>query len=1125
MKKFAWYPLIIGLFLLVIASGVMAEPEKGVIYINSNPSEAEIYLTSATATPDIADSLNVSDTEGFTPKQFFVEPGEYRIFLKKYGYTTWWSEKFTVVAGGETQNFGTVNLSDKNPVYGAIHIDSNPPGAELKLERIVDPDVNSLIYSKTPASLESLPPGQYNYTITMPGYYDYTGTELIKSGEVTEVYTPLTPLPDSADITFKTDPAGARVLLIGGKMDSIGSSSLEKIESVMNNFNGTSEEAEAAIKEEVSANTAIPSKLTYGFVGTTPFTMELQQGLYYASYSLDGYWKDGSIFNVTAGKDDTVEKTLTATPEFVDVYFESNVDEISGIDGEKGAHIYVNGVDSESYTPCWVSLPSERLVNVTFEKARLYNSVSITVDSTLFMGRASKWNKLIELSKSQYTITATSDEHSKIEPSGVRSVFAGDSYDFELSGDTPKYLAGNLTINRSYPATTEVFECNSDYCPYQLANVLGDVNLTLNSKVKQVFVNATAGKGGNVTPAEYEGLHYYDYGNDSVLYKFVPAEDYVIDKLWVDAKEYPGLDEIKFASMTDSHTVYGTFRPTMVTISHDVSEGGQLLDNGVPAESYKIPYLGCTHTYEIVPDAGYRINISKTYWEGVKDTSELGGESIPVISICNVTKDSILHVAFDKGEYLVKASAQTGGTISPSGEMTASYGDNFSFVSTESSGYSLSEITDNNVSMGPVSPYNITVFEDHDIVAFFRNAFTITPSANEGGIIEPSTPQAVEDGGSASFLITADTCNTIGDVLVDGESTGSWESPYTFTFTDVHKDHTIEAVFKPKTYNISVIENEGGIINPNGTHGNVTVNCGANQEFTIIPNSGNALRDLLVDGQSIGRKSNYTFESVVNDHTIEAIFVMPPIPDFSADRTRVPVMYPVSFHDLTKNNPTAWVWDLGDGTITDVREPVHYYTEVGNYTISLSAINEAAPDGVKVTKENYITVTNEPIACFTCNPEGGTVPSGVRVNFTDCSLNAETGISWGWNFGDSEEGAISKNTTHVYTSPGVYQVTHKVEKPYVGTDYAYDTVIIMQEPVADFTAHPVSGDAPLKVQFEDKSGGFPTSYSWLFGDNTGSFDQNPEHVYSVPGNYTVSLTITSDEGTDTKTEEGYIVVK
>jgi serine protease AprX len=79
-------------------------------------------------------------------------------------------------------------------------------------------------------------------------------------------------------------------------------------------------------------------------------------------------------------------------------------------------------------------------------------------------------------------------------------------------------------------------------------------------------------------------------------------------------------------------------------------------------------------------------------------------------------------------------------------------------------------------------------------------------------------------------------------------------------------------------------------------------------------------------------------------------------------------------------------------------------------------------------------------------------------------------------------------------------------------------------PVADFSAKPVSGYAPLQVSFSDMSTGAPVSWSWDFGDGNTSTDQNPIHTYSTVGKYTIGLTVNNEVGSSTATKSDYINV-
>ncbi|MGB6382393.1 MAG: PKD domain-containing protein, partial [Syntrophobacteria bacterium] len=73
-----------------------------------------------------------------------------------------------------------------------------------------------------------------------------------------------------------------------------------------------------------------------------------------------------------------------------------------------------------------------------------------------------------------------------------------------------------------------------------------------------------------------------------------------------------------------------------------------------------------------------------------------------------------------------------------------------------------------------------------------------------------------------------------------------------------------------------------------------------------------------------------------------------------------------------------------------------------------------------------------------------------------------------------------------------------------------------QAPTASITASPTSGDAPLSVSFNDSGSNDPdgsiVSYSWNFGDGTSGTGVTAGHTYNNSGNYTVSLTVTDDNG-------------
>jgi len=150
---------------------------------------------------------------------------------------------------------------------------------------------------------------------------------------------------------------------------------------------------------------------------------------------------------------------------------------------------------------------------------------------------------------------------------------------------------------------------------------------------------------------------------------------------------------------------------------------------------------------------------------------------------------------------------------------------------------------------------------------FTLKTYTINASAREGGTVSPSGSLTVGHDGRQSITITPDECYRIADVIVDGTSVGT--DPF-YTFRFVSADHTIEAIFEREaSYTITASADSGGQISPAG---DVNLSCGTGRRFTITPDENYRVSDLLIDGQSIGAFTSYTFRDVNKDYEIEARF-------------------------------------------------------------------------------------------------------------------------------------------------------------------------------------------------------------------------------------------------------------
>lgn len=85
---------------------------------------------------------------------------------------------------------------------------------------------------------------------------------------------------------------------------------------------------------------------------------------------------------------------------------------------------------------------------------------------------------------------------------------------------------------------------------------------------------------------------------------------------------------------------------------------------------------------------------------------------------------------------------------------------------------------------------------------------------------------------------------------------------------------------------------------------------------------------------------------------------------------------------------------------------------------------------------------------------------------------------------------------------------------YIANNRSSDVTVILDnanEPVAEFSASPTTGLAPLEVSFTDESTGNPTRWSWNFGDGKVSTEQNPVHTYKEDGMFTVGLMVSLNE--------------
>ncbi len=246
-----------------------------------------------------------------------------------------------------------------------------------------------------------------------------------------------------------------------------------------------------------------------------------------------------------------------------------------------------------------------------------------------------------------------------------------------------------------------------------------------------------------------------------------------------------------------------------------------------------------------------------------------------------------------------------------------------------------------------------------------------------------------------------------------------------------------------------------------------------------------------------------------------------PVPEFGADVTSGDAPLAVQFTDLSTGVIGAWSWDFGDGNSSTAQDPPHTYLTPGTYTVALTT---TGPGGSTTeTKTDLIVVSDStPVADFSADLTSGDAP--LTVQFTDASSG--TINSRDWDFGDGGT-STAIHPQYTFNTPGTYTVVLDATGP-GGSDTAtkVDYITVTEAPpTANFTSDVVSGVAPLTVNFTDlTTGGVPFQWDWTFGDLGTSTAQNPQHIYTAPGTYTVVLAVTAASGSDVEVKVSYITV-
>ena len=387
-------------------------------------------------------------------------------------------------------------------------------------------------------------------------------------------------------------------------------------------------------------------------------------------------------------------------------------------------------------------------------------------------------------------------------------------------------------------------------------------------------ISATTTTGGTISPS---GGVAVEAGSNQT-FTFTPNAGSYISQVLIDGVNNPAAvsaGNYTFTNVTASHTIHVEFVTAQYNITASVLGGnGTITPNGTITVSH-----GDNATFTFTPDAGYKV--SQVLVNGVNNPTAATNGSY---TFMNVSSSHTIQAIFAVRTYTITPSVTGGnGTIAPNQPVELNLGENQTFTFTPNAGYKIAQVLIDGVNNPTAVTNGYYAFEnvnnDHTIaVSFEILTYTITASVNGGnGTITPNGVTTVNYGGEKNYSIASNENYRIQKLLIDGTEWADAvnERYYMYTFENVMANHTIEVFFYIPSGMLTItasVNGGNGTITPNGA---VMLMSGESQTFTITPNAGYEISQVLIDGvnnPAAVSAGTYTFTNVTTNHTIEASF-------------------------------------------------------------------------------------------------------------------------------------------------------------------------------------------------------------------------------------------------------------
>ena len=379
-----------------------------------------------------------------------------------------------------------------------------------------------------------------------------------------------------------------------------------------------------------------------------------------------------------------------------------------------------------------------------------------------------------------------------------------------------------------------------------------------------------------------------------------------------------------------------------------------------------------------------------------------GGVTVNGIAKWNGTKWSALGTGIGGTSYNVYAltcdssgNLYAGGTFTAAGGVTVNYiarwdGTSWSALGTgmDSDVYTLASDSSGNLYSGGI----FTTAGDKPSLCIARcrlikNTVTFQTDGTSGATISGTNPQTVSWQCSPVTAVPPANWNFINWTKNGVEY--SRQNP--LLASDVTAPTTITANFSITTHTINAIAGGNGLITPSGV---VAVNHGANQSFTITPNTGYHVADVLVDSVSKGAVASYIFSNVTVNHTISATFAVNTGNYSISGTVSGAVQAGVTINLTGASSASTTTAAEGTYALSSLANGNYTVTPVmAGYTFNPTSLSITI-SGANATGKNF-TATSVGVSYSISGMVSGAVQAGVTINLTGASSASTTTAAGG----------------------------------------------------------------------------------------------------------------------------------